>query len=175
MKFLFPTILIVLAILVFYTFTMPLLDNVNKLRAESATVNEALVKARELIAVREQKKKERNNFPEDTRKRLEKFLPDNVDNVRLIIDLIARARSHGLEIKNPQIVDSPKTSLGIDTGEYGSVDLSFGVTGSYEVFQLFLEDLERSLRLLDVISLNFISGDREAYDFTLTVRTYWLK
>lgn len=175
MKSFFPILLILVAGLVFYYLTMPLLDSVNTLRADAATINQALGKARELIAVRDVKRTELNNFPQETRDRLDKFLPDNVDNVRLIIDLVALAHEYGMSLKNPQIVPSQKGSLGPDTNLYDSVDLSFGVTGSYDVFQRFLGDLEKSLRLMDVVAVNFVSGDKTAYDFTFTIRTYWLK
>lgn len=175
MKFLFPTLLIVVAVLVFYFETMPLLDKVTALRSDSATVNLALDKARELLKVRDVKQKELDSFPQDIDARLKKLLPNQVDNVRLIIDLIALANKYGLTIRDPHIEPTAKGSLGADLHAYDSVDLSFGVSASYEVFQRFLADMERSLRMLDVTSLSFIAGEKDTYDFNVTVRTYWLK
>ena len=175
MRFLFPILLIIVAVLVFYFKTMQLLQSVTLARADAATVNQALDKARELLKVRDEKQKELINFPEDVRLKLEKFLPSTVDNVRLIIDLISLGEKYGMTIKNPQVAPSPKSSVGSDLRPYDSVDLTFTTTGSYELFQRFLADLERSLRLTDVTSLTFSSFEKGDYEFSVTVRTYWLK
>lgn len=175
MRFLFPTLLILVAVLMFYFLTIPKLESVGALRDSAATVNQALDKARELVSIRDIKQKELNNFSPDTRARLEKFLPDRIDNVRLIIDLIALADRYNMEIKNPQIEAAPKGSVGADLNKFDSVDLSFSVNGTYDIFQRFLADMEQSLRLIDVTSLSFTAGEKDTYDYNVTIRTYWLK
>ena len=50
------------------------------------------------------------------------------------------------------------------------------VTASYDNFIAFLKDLEKSLRLVDVVSLTFTAPESSpTYDFTIGLKTYWLK
>ncbi len=176
MRFIFPSVLILVACLVFYFFTMPLLDDVNVLRAEADTLNQVLVNAHQLVKVRDEKQKELDNFPEDIHTRLEKFLPDHIDNVRLIIDLIALGNRYGFSVHNPQIVAKKSgTSVGPDLNKYDSVDLSFSLSAPYVGFEQFLGNLEESLRLMDLTAVSFTAGDKDVYDYAVTIRTYWLK
>ena len=169
--------LILIGGLVFYFLTMPLLNMVTTLQNQIAGLDEVLNNGRQLIQVRDQRKNDLIRFPEDIRGRLEKMVPDHIDNVRLIIDLIALAKRYGIELHNPQIV-APGTktaATGPNVNRYDSVQLNFSITASYDVFQKFLEDMERSLRLTDVVSVGFTAGDKDTYDYTITIRTYWLK
>lgn len=48
------------------------------------------------------------------------------------------------------------------------------VIGTYQSFKDFLNALERNLRIIDVISLNFTSaGDTDLYTFTVRLKTYY--
>jgi hypothetical protein len=65
----------------------------------------------------------------------------------------------------------------IDVGGniYNSFLLSFAVTTSYENFLLFIQDLETSLRLVDVVNISFSESITNEYEFEVNVRTYWLE
>lgn len=91
--------------------------------------------------------------------------------------------------------------IGPDDKKFGSAQLTFSVFGSYENFAQFLREMERSLRIVDVTSLSFkASGSTESfgagskannflntskvptkisvgdnYEYTMTIRTYYLK
>jgi hypothetical protein len=53
--------------------------------------------------------------------------------------------------------------------------LTFTTVLSYKDFVSFLRDLETSLRLVDVVGLSFTSTKGDLYDFSVSIRTYWLK
>ncbi len=55
------------------------------------------------------------------------------------------------------------------------IDIKFVLNGSYEAFKLFLADLGKSLRVVDVTDLAFSAKDNSLYDFSIGVRTYWLQ
>jgi Tfp pilus assembly protein PilO len=110
--------------------------------------------------------------------KLEKLLPDNIDNIKLIIDMNRIAQKHTLSLKNIRLdsgvkIDSEK--IGKDNKKYGTVGLSFSVNSSYDNFQNFLNDLEKSLRLVDITDLSVTSNDTGLYDFSVSLKTYWLK
>jgi hypothetical protein len=106
------------------------------------------------------------------------MLPDNVDNIRLIIDIDNVAARRGLTLKNVELGDissgvrRSENAVG-ESGPVGSVEVGFSVSANYENMLLFLQDLEHSLRILDVESLDFASGVG-VNDVNFTLRTYWL-
>jgi Tfp pilus assembly protein PilO len=197
MRILFPIILIAIAGAIYFAFTDPLINGpllaanpkdpsiidggILALRVEKASLNEALKHARELGKEIDRLRNTYNNLPPDQIKRLDDLLPDTVDNVQLIIDINNIAKSHGMEIKNINIKteeDRTQTSVISRPGsmEQGSVALSFSVTGSYDVFQSFLIDMARSLRVVDIISIGVASTNTPGnYQYSIEIKTYWLK
>lgn len=109
--------------------------------------------------------------------RLERLLPSNIDNIRLIIEISKIAEGRSLVVKNISVGDM--TQSGDTIGEvalpYGTLSLKFTVNSSYNNFLNFLQDLENNLRLLDITDINFNATESGFYDFNVTLNTYWLK
>jgi hypothetical protein len=105
-----------------------------------------------------------------------------VDNVRLIIDISGIAARHGLVASG--ITTSADTPSGVPaaaapvtSGVNGlsKVKVSFSVTTSYAGFISFLEDLERSLRILDVTNIILApTANSGVYTYSVALNTYWL-
>ncbi len=112
---------------------------------------------------------------------LERLLPDNIDNIKLVIDIknIASKPENGnltlsgIKLNTAPVGDSKK--IGTDNGKTGNVTLSFNTVSSYDNFYKFLSDLEKSLRLVDIVDLSVTSSDTGLYNFSVTLKTYWLK
>ena len=114
----------------------------------------------------------------DSLANLVKLLPDNIDNIKLVIGLNQIAQSRNLSLKNIKLDTNIKTNpnkLGVDTSKYGTVGLSFSVSSSYSNFYNFLTDLEKSLRLIEITDLSVVGNDTGVYDFSIGIKTYWLK
>ncbi len=109
--------------------------------------------------------------------RLQKLLPSNIDNIRLIIEIGKIATGRNLILKNVSVGNFNKTtqSVGQDNSAYGTLSLNFTVTSSYANFLNFLSDLENNLRLIDITDISFNTTDNGLYDFNVTFNTYWLK
>jgi Tfp pilus assembly protein PilO len=110
--------------------------------------------------------------------KLEKLLPDNIDNIKLVINMNQIAQNRTLTLKNIKLdtsVKSDTNQLGKDNSKYGTVGLSFTVTSSYDNFQNFLNDLEKSLRLVEITDLSVSGSDTGIYEFSVGIKTYWLK
>lgn len=180
-------ILIVLAVGTYFTFTKGKLDELKAIKAVNAEYKTAIDNANRLIAARDKVVKDDINVSEADNVRLAKILPDNVDNVRLIIDVKDNiAARHGLFLKGIK-TSSPSDASDISNqnrgmegavpNEYGTVNLSFSVTTSYKTFLDFMKDLEASLRVMDISRLNVVAGENAngMYDFSVEVKTYWLK
>ncbi len=91
---------------------------------------------------------------------------------------------------NTQTPQAPQPMrLGVaseDSKPYGVFSVNFTVQGPYDQFLQFLKNLENSLRIVDVTSISFTSLESEkdskkgstptsVYEYTVTVKTYWLK
>lgn len=182
-RFLVPFILIGAAMGLFALFTNPTYQEAKKVAGEVQAYDEALTKSQELRKIRDSLISKRNTFNEDDVKKLNKILPDNVDNIRLIIDINNIASGQKLSLANVELGDVSDSSVarnplsGGSSGDpIGSVTVGFSVNATYDEILAFLQDLERSLRIIDVVNLSFASPETAEgkTDFDLNIRTYWL-
>jgi len=163
-------------------FARPTWEEIKVLKLEVEKYDNALSRVSALSATLENQRALVAGIPADDLARLEKLLPDNVDNVKLIIDINNIASSQGVFIRDIGIADpsddsSSRTTAPQSTSRagYDSIDLSFSVSTSYTNFLGFITALEQSLRLVDIIAVSFVPGAADSYNFSVTVRTYWLK
>ena len=177
-----PIILIAAAAGLFMLYTNPTYQNIKDLSAQNASYDAALTKAQELHTVRDQLLARRNSFANDNIDKLQHVLPDNVDNIRLIIDINNIASRHNLALTNVDLGTiggdtKIATPAAIETASspIGTVDVGFSVnTSNYDDFLAFIQDLEHSLRVVDVSKITFVGGAAGVTTYTMTVRTYWL-
>ncbi len=183
-RFIFPLLLTLCAIGLFTLYTNPTYQGANgitSLKVQMNAYDDALNKSQKLKEVRDALVSRRNALPDEQLQKLEKILPDNVDNIRLIIDINGVAAKHGLTLKNVQlgsVSDSTKTrsavAVGASGSPVGSVELGFTVAAPYEDFLVFLNDLEHNLRIMNIEKINFSVAETALNDYQLTIRTYWL-
>ena len=189
------TILIVLAIGIYFTVTEVVLANAGKVQAVNAQYQSAINSANKLIAARDQVTNEYNNISQSDRDRLAKMVPNSVDNIRLIIDLNGVALNHGFSLQgiktdvpsesaangqNQSQMTPPSPgisglSTSISTPTLDTVNISFGVTAPYLQFVSFMQDLEANLRIMDVTHLSMTGSDTGVYTFQVSLKTYWLR
>lgn len=174
---------------VFFVYTQPTYDNLRKLEGEINGFNQALEKAAELQQLKQSLLSRYNAFSPEDLDRVHKLLPDHVDNVRLVLDLDSLAARHGMALQNV-VVSNPVSesgrsgvvgAIGAGQQKYDSLTLKFSTQGTYENFTSFLQDLESSLRIVDLISISInqltapeLKGD-PTYKYDIVIRTYWLK
>lgn len=177
----FPIILILLSAGLFFGFIDPTYNDIQKILQEEAKFDQALDKSKELQEVRDRLLSRYNTFSTNDLSRLTKLLPDNVDNVRLVLDIDNIASVYGIRVKNVAIskaLDSQAGVIGPKKKPYDSVILSFSITSSYENLIQFIKDIERSLRIVDVTEISLIpskTGEENLYEYNIGIKTYWLK
>ncbi len=165
-------------------YTNPTFQASKSLATQAASYNDALSKAQQLRAMRDSLLSKRNTFSNEDVTKLEHVLPDNIDTIRLIIDINNIASKHNLSLGNLQlgsISDSRSTqssaAVGSSGDPIGSVQIGFTVSTDYDTFLAFLHDLEHSLRIIDVDKISFDSSTSQttgSSTYTLDLRTYWL-
>ncbi len=181
MRLLLPVILVIAAIGLFVMYTNPTYQGLKGMQAEVSAYNDALDKSQELKGLRDKLQSARNAFSPQDEQKLIRLLPDQVDNIRLIIDINNIAARRGLVLSNVALGEVSQSSaaahslaVGPSSDPVGSVSLGFSVVATYEDFLAFLQDIEHSLRILDIEKLTFGGGQAGTYSFDLTIRTYWL-
>jgi hypothetical protein len=186
MRAIVPLLLIISAIGIFVFYTDPQYQSSKALAEQVATYDNALNKSQELKKLRDDLLFRRNKFSPDSLSRLQEFLPDNIDNIRLVINIDNVASRHSLSIKDVQIgmlggAGAQTATVGASSNAINSVTLGFTVSASYDTFLSFLADLEHSQRAIDVQHITFTSkaaadpkAPADMNDYQLTIRTYWL-
>lgn len=174
----------------FYVYVGPTFDEIKGLRAEKAEYDEALNNSQKVQDARDELLGKYNAFAPKDLQRLEKLLPNYVDNIRLIIEIDSVAARYNMILKNVQIIAIAASAGSGDisnqalpdakTNSYGTAEFSFEVSGPYEVYRNFIKDLEYSLRVIDIrgISIVAVEGEKNAsdmYNFKTSLNTYWLK
>lgn len=197
MKSFTPLILIVLSVACFLFLVDPQYKKIQQTNAEIASNNKTLEVANQLKARKDELNTRFNKISQEEKIQLEKLLPDTVDNVRLIIDINNIANQFGIVIRDINIdskeedKNQPKTVVTqksnfegvlnddsvkyVDTSKIGVISFSFSVAAKYEVFLQFLEQLEQSLRIVDIRNIEITPGTGSFYDYHVTLDTYWLK
>jgi len=181
MKSLLPIILIIVAGGIFFLEINPLYTDVKILRAESKQYDEALRIADQLEDLRTSLSSTLESFSDADLARLDHFLPSNLDTVRIVLDLDGMAARNGLKLTN-LLVGAGTTKAGTATtpaagkSAYESVDVSFSFTSTYPQGVKFIEDVEKSLRLLDSagVKVKPSANSSSLYDFSLSLKAFWM-
>ncbi len=190
-----PVMLIVISIAGFFLFIQPTYKEMQALQAKSVSYNEALNNSKTLEAERDKLVEAANNMDPMMLDRLNKFLPDSVDNIRLILEIEKIAAPYGMVLRDVKY-DTKKTTEEGNTNtvrgampvtenkDYNVWDLEFSTQGSYANFVNFLKDLENNLRIVDIASVEFssntavgagIAQSGSVYKYGFKIKTYWLK
>lgn len=183
------------AILTFAMYVRPTYDEIQENRAKVARFDQALEKTREIQELKRSLLSRYNLFVGANLDRLQKMLPDHVDNVRLVLDMDGIASRYGIRIQNVSVQqagegngrrDGGSTILASQNAQnkpFQSLTLNFEVVSTYDQFVQLLTDLENSLRIVDLVDLTIrqrqdtgIGAELEPlYTFGVSLRTYWLK
>lgn len=190
-KNLTATILIIIGIGIYFTVTRAMIADAEVVKAKNDQLISALNNAGEIIKARNDVTLKYNSIPEKDRIKLDKMIPSAVDNIRLVIDLnnIALRNHFAIADVKASVPNKGKQGAAAPSGmpapialsSYVSepildkVDISFKATATYQQFIDFLQDIEVSLRVMDLTSLKLRANDTGTYDFDVTFQTYWLR
>lgn len=185
-KLMFPILFIILSAGLFFMYVDPTYNDIQDILKEEEQFNQALDKSKELQEIRDRLLGRYNTFLTSDINKLTKLLPDNVDNVRLVLDIDNIASKYGMRIKDVSVSREGSKQVGTigpNNELYESVKLLFAITSSYKDLILFIKDLESSLRIVDIreISLTplIIRDSTEEgehiYEYVINLQTYWLR
>lgn len=182
MQKLFPVVLILIAVGLFFVYTSPTYSGpVAEAQTRIRSYNSALEAADAFKERESELAIQRDAIAPEALARLEAFLPDSVNNIQLILDLDALAARSGVRLSNFAVDEASSPSGGEgelaleSSNPVGSLEVTVTAAGTYAAFVNFLEAAEKSLRMLDVVALSVTSTDNGIYTYDVTFRIYWLQ
>ena len=171
-KLAISVIFIFASIAIFFGYTKNAYDDLSTKQVLLDKYGAATAKAQEVVDIKNEKLNKRNNIPPQLKAKLEKMVPVNtVDNIQLILDIDGLAKKNNVSLAKVDLgVTETKSKANtqnlapINVGAkkkdvVKSAEMEFEFVASYDDFIKFLVDLEHSLRIVDVISLSFKSGE----------------
>lgn len=203
MRSIIPIIFICLSIAGIFLYVKPMYTDTMGLRADQASYSKALDNSKNLQKTRDNLITSFKAITPLDKDRVNRFLPNTVNNIQLILEIQQIANKHGLSIQNisfkPPMTDTEQAEIDAkanatvknvknakvkDVALFGTFDLDFKTRADYDTFRAFVFDLEQNLRLIDIVSIDFaipvigkqaVDIDPNIYDFSLKIKTYWLK
>lgn len=176
--------LLILSVALFFTVADVNNQKVNALKDKSEEYDRAMQQSIKLLKKRDELLEKYNNISPDDLAKLKKMVPGNIDNVRLILELMKLSNEFGVNVSNIQITaeaakeqnpTSKNSQNQISSGQkYNSAVVNFSFTTTYGNFMTYVRGLQNNLRLMDVTRITFGSGPDDKYNFNITLKTYWL-
>lgn len=211
MKTIFSILFLVAAVLITFFLTVPQFtctkpncsyNGITTLKANRGSYGSALISAANLESRRADLTERYNSVSPEDRQRLEALLPNNVDNIKLVLELETLARKYGLLIESPKL-ETQQTLTTTDTQNnnraanavglaaalpYGTFTLDFTVRSTYENAKALVADMERNLRLIEPTAITIkvpgieqpavntkVKYPEGVYDVTIRAVIYYLK
>lgn len=173
-------ILILISVGLFYTFTSSEYAKVQVLESEQEKYKEVLSGADAISEAGENLESSYEKVPKEEVARLAKILPDNVDTVKLALDLDGLAGKYGISVKKIRVEKSQsEIADAIEAVNsalpYEKILISFSFISDYADFTGFLNDIERNARIMNIKEISFQPSESGLYEHNMTVETFWLK
>lgn len=199
-RFLMPILFVALAFGSFFFYTQPMYQEALGIRDEVAKLQEAQTNMDLVLQRKQELLTNYNALQKDDIERLEKLMPDNLDNIKLIIDIDNSAKKYGLILSSVKFdVDQKQTadpkeniitgkitstenkpvdnkSAALNNKDYNSFGFSFTTVGTFDSFNKLIADIEKNLRIVDITSVAFDTAEnKDTYKFEVKAKIYWLK
>ncbi len=176
---------IAICVAMYFVYIKPMTVEVKARKAEKEEYTKVLTRVDEIKIKRDTIIEEYNSIPPEEIDRLNKIIPEKINSVSLLNDLSVLGSTYGIVIKDFKVADPDNSSRDVigggAPGSYKTSHITMSIVAQYEDFLNFLEDIEYSLSLLDVVNINILpgsltkSGAPGPMQITLEANTYSLR
>lgn len=190
-KTLTPILSVLVAIAIFFLYVRPEFEEIRLIQDEANEYREAVAKAAEFNQLLNSLLAKRNAIGARELERLEALLPDSTNQIRAVIDIEQLAEQHevalgSISVQLDGVVDLDVDAVGgddiadldrlnITRDDFETSDISFNITATYDQMKDFIQDLERSLVLMELMNLTFASQEGDLQEYNLTIRLFSVK
>ncbi len=183
-RFTAAIIFLVIGISMLVFLVWPAYTSVMHSRDLLATQNIAIDKLNSIIKSRDLLQEQYGSISASDSEKLNEFIPSGTGIRKLLVGVGALASRDGMALKNIDFtsqtaVASQPTSVltgasSKQNGPYQTLPFHFSISGSYESFLKFLNDIQLSVRTIDITEITFSGGRNQVYDFSIKANTYYL-
>jgi Tfp pilus assembly protein PilO len=177
MKFITFIVLVLISAAGFFFYVYPQYQAIQTLQTEQSQYTQALAKVSAAEKTRDDLITRYNSFSSADLARLQVVMPQNINSIRLLVDITQFAASDGVKLTNISTqsdAESNPDAVSSAGSAYNTLVVRFTIHSSYDQFLQFLRDTEHSMPLLDVTSITFTPADSGVEDFQVTLKTYSL-
>jgi Tfp pilus assembly protein PilO len=185
MKSILSILVISICVGMYFLYIKPLTVEIKVKNAQKAEYTKVLNRVKDIKEKREAIIADYNSISPEEVERLNKIVPEKINSVALLNDLNTIAERYSLVIKDFKLIESDNASHDVvnqeNSGTSKTNQITLHVNGSYTDFLNFLEDIEYSLSLMDIVTLNIIpgslskNGEATTMEFALEANTYSLR
>ena len=188
MKAIATIIMFIASVVLLAWVARPVWDDIGSLRAQVANINDVLSSLNEKKQFQQDLITTYNSITEEQLDTLlNQHLPEKSDTGTLLIALERIATASNIRLNNIDFkkVEQPKLPGSLPRAKtaggkseilpYQELEMTFNVTATYENFKMFLRSLETHVRVIDIGNINFGSGQKDVYTFTISAKTYYRK
>lgn len=174
------TAFIILTLSIGYAFIYPKTGEISSLLEEKQKYENTLEMVNNIENKKSELLTEFNKIPAQDKKNIETILPSSMDFVKLVAQIDKVAMGYDITVdkfSSKEISSSVGDS--ISTAQppkpYDSTVISFSFEAPYDKFSGFMNDLEKSLRILDIKSIKLETKEKGIDSYQVEFETYWLK
>lgn len=169
---------IILALSIGYVFVYSPMGDLSILKEKKQGYEETLKTISNIEGKKQELLTEFENISEADKQNIDTIVPTSQNFMRLISQIDAVASKYNISISDiTSAENSSSDGDSINTAQakpYKSVIIGFSFDSSYKNFKLFMNDLEKSLRILDVRSVDLVAGEGGINEYSVNFETYWL-
>lgn len=190
-----PILLFIVSAGLFFTYLKPAYNVYLAFKEQEKRLDVAIGDSKDLLKKYDELYGKYSLITDAQKQKLDKILPDSVDVVHLVMDLDNLSTNHNLSINSFDIPDMESgqtptrsknrrniTNKDKDSS-IGEAVLGLDIEGDYKDFKSFLYDVEKSLSLMDAVSLEIDVPDvdmlqpgvERKVSYSLKLQVYWLK
>lgn len=154
--------IIAICVGMYFVYIKPMAIEVKARKLEKEEYTKVLTRVDDIKAKRDSVIAEYNAISPEEIDRLQKIIPEKVNSVALLNDLSVIGSTYGIVIKDFKVAETQNTNQDVvsggSSGGYKTSHITMTIIASYESFLNFLEDMEYSLSLIDIVDINITPG-----------------
>lgn len=163
--------------LIFWT-AKPLWQEISSLQQERNVVSGTLSDLKNLENVRDDLLSKYNSIAKSDLEKLNQILPQSSDTGGALVSLERIAQDRGIRLKKVEFktdVDNKVKVIQSPNSMFNTLDLSFIISSSYDLFKSFLDAIERNSRIIDITNISFSVGQTNLFEFIVQADVYYGK
>lgn len=185
MKSLLSILVISISVGVYLVYIKPLAVDVRVQIAKKEEIEKVLNRVKEIKDKRDSVFEDYNAISSKDIEKLNKIIPEEVNTVEILNDLSSVASQYGLSVTEYKAENELMNNSAVSESDgavsetFKKTHIIFNLKGQYAQFVEFLETIESSLRIVDIVQLGIkggsSSGPATSLEYTIHATVYSLK